>query len=55
MDVYKTGKTPGHLATLQTLQLPYMIQVWVSKHCTQGGWLDTLDIDILFTIHIDIL
>ena len=24
-------------------------------HCTQGGWLDTLDIDILFTIHIDIL
>ena len=23
--------------------------------CTQGGWLDTLDIDILFTIHIDIL
>ena len=29
------------------------------KYCeaqsTQGGWLDTLDIDILFTIHIDIL
>ena len=24
------------------------------EQCTQGGWLDTLDIDILFTIHIDI-
>ena len=26
-----------------------------AMQCTQGGWLDTLDIDILFTIHIDIL
>ena len=26
----------------------------IALHCTQGGWLDTLDIDILFTIHIDI-
>ena len=25
------------------------------SQCTQGGWLDTLDIDTLFTVHIDIL
>ena len=32
-----------------------MISVLCVAQCTQGGWLDTLDIDILFTIHIDIL
>ena len=47
-----SGRNQGFLSN-GCIWCIYLVKILT--HCTQGGWLDTLDIDILFTIHIDIL